>query len=210
MTEKSLAVLTALFVASLTIASILASKIISIYGIFVPAGILAYSVTFVISDTVCEIWGKKTANNIVIAGFISLVAVMVLIKVALVLPAAPFWQNDAQFTTILSSSSRIIIASLTAYLISQYNDVLIFQFIRSKTGKRHLWLRNNLSTAMSQLLDSVIFIMIAFYGQMPVIPLILGQWAIKLALSICDTPFVYALVWYIRDRHAPKAVAEEA
>lgn len=210
MQDKSLTILTAVFVASLTIASILASKIINIYGIFVPAGILAYSATFMMSDTICEIWGKKVANNVVMAGFISLVVVMFLIRTALMMPPAPFWQNQDAFATILGSSSRIIVASLTAYIISQYNDVFVYIFIRNKTGRKHLWLRNNLSTAMSQLLDSVIFITIAFYGQMPIIPLILGQWAIKLVVAVCNTPFVYALVWLLRNKRQDNLEPEQA
>lgn len=210
MHDKSLTILTAVFVASLTIASILASKIINIYGIFVPAGLLAYSVTFMMSDTICEIWGKKEANNVVLAGFISLVVVCILIKSALLLPPAPFWHNNDAFNTILGSSTRIILASLTAYIISQYNDVFVYLFIRSKTGRKHLWLRNNLSTAMSQLLDSIIFITIAFYGQMPILPLILGQWLIKLAVAICNTPFVYGLVWILRNKRHDTLQPEHA
>lgn len=200
MNDKSLTILSALFVSSLTIAAVLASKIVNIYGLFVPAGILAYSVTFLVSDTIGEIWGRKTANNVVIAGFIALASVFLLIRLSIVLPPAPFWGNQESYTTILSTSSRIIIASLIAYLISQYHDVWLYHFIKDRTGEKHLWFRNNASTAMSQLLDSVIFIVIAFYGTMPVIPLILGQWVIKLIIALLDTPFVYGLVWLLKDR----------
>ncbi|MGE4318841.1 MAG: queuosine precursor transporter [Deferribacterales bacterium] len=208
MQDKSLTILSALFVSSLTIAAVLASKIINIFGLFVPAGILAYSVTFLVSDTIGEIWGKKTANNIVIAGFIALASVFVLIRFAIILPSAPFWGNQEAFSTILSASSRIIIASLIAYLVSQYHDVWLYHFIKDRTGKKHLWLRNNASTAMSQLLDSVIFIVIAFYGVMPLLPLILGQWVIKLIIALIDTPFVYGLVWFLRDREEKAGTAE--
>lgn len=209
MNDRSLAVLTAVFISSLTIASVLASKIITIAGIVVPAGILAYSITFIMSDTITEIWGRKTANNIVAGGFISLAVVAVLIQISVALPSAPFWQNQEAYTSVLSSSSRIIVASLTAYIISQYHDVWLFHFIKAKTGERHLWIRNNLSTAMSQLLDSVIFITIAFYGHMPIIPLILGQWAIKLVIALLDTPIVYLLVHLLRGKKQTQT-AEEA
>lgn len=209
MNDRSLAVLAAVFISSLTIASVLASKIITIAGVVVPAGILAYSITFIISDTITEIWGRKTANNIVAGGFVSLAVVAVLIQISVALPSAPFWQNQEAYSSVLSSSSRIIVASLTAYLISQYHDVWLFHFIKTKTGDKHLWIRNNVSTAMSQLLDSVIFITIAFYGQMPVIPLILGQWAIKLVIALLDTPVVYLLVHLLRDKKHTQT-AEEA
>ncbi|TCK59500.1 queuosine precursor transporter [Seleniivibrio woodruffii] len=208
MNDRSLAILTAVFISSLTIASVLASKIITIAGVVVPAGILAYSVTFVISDTITEIWGRKTANNVVIGGFFSLVIVAVLIQISIALPSAPFWQNQDAYSSVLSTSARIIFASLVAYLISQYNDVWLFHLIKTKTGQKHLWLRNNLSTAMSQLLDSVIFILIAFYGTMPVVPLILGQWLIKLVIALVDTPIVYLMVHLLRHKRQPEASAQ--
>lgn len=207
MQDRSLMILSALFVSSLTIAAVLASKIVNIFGLFVPAGILAYSVTFLVSDTIGEIWGRKTANNVVIAGFVALASVFLLIRLSISLPSAPFWQNQEAYSTILSASSRIIIASLIAYLVSQYHDVWLYHFIKERTGKKHLWLRNNASTAMSQLLDSVIFIVIAFYGTMPVIPLILGQWVIKLIIAILDTPFVYGLVRLLEEHSTERAEA---
>ena len=73
-------------------------------------------------------------------------------------------------------------------------------FLETKTGERHLWLRNNLSTAVSQFLDSFIFIAIAFYGVMPIWPLIVGQWIIKMAIAILDTPVVYLVIHLVRRR----------
>ena len=90
-------------------------------------------------------------------------------------------------------------ASFIAYLISQFHDVWAFHFWKNKTNDRHLWLRNNLSTAVSQFLDSFIFITIAFYGVMPIWPLIMGQWIIKIAIALLDTPVVYLVVWALRN-----------
>lgn len=207
MTRNSLIILTALFSASLVAASILASKIINIYGIFVPAGVLAYSVTFIITDAISEIHGKKTADTVVLSGFISLVCTLLMMQLAIVLPAAPFWHNQEGFISVLGSTSRIIIASLTAYLISQYHDVWLFHLLKRKTNGKHLWLRNNASTAVSQFIDSFIFIFIAFYGVMPVWPLIFGQWAVKLVIALLDTPVVYLLVGYMRKRAGEPAAA---
>jgi uncharacterized integral membrane protein (TIGR00697 family) len=93
-----------------------------------------------------------------------------------------------------------MIASLVAYLCSQYHDVWAFHFWRRVTNARFLWLRNNASTIVSQLLDSVVFITIAFYGRMPVVPLILGQWVVKVGIAVLDTPLVYLLVYLLRQR----------
>jgi len=200
MIDRSFIILASMFVASLTIASILASKIVVIGGIFVPAGILAYSVTFLMSDTISEIWGRRVAGSVVISGFLSLVMVFCLIRLAIAMPSAPFWGGQEAFSSILSSSSRIIVASLVAYLISQYHDVWLYHLLKDKTSGKFLWLRNNASTAVSQLLDSVIFITIAFYGVMPIVPLILGQWFVKLVIAAIDTPLVYILVGFLKKR----------
>jgi queuosine precursor transporter len=189
-----------IFAASLAIASVLASKIINVFGIFVPAGILAYCITFVCSDVISEIWGKKRAKQTVFAGFIALLIILVLVKIALIAPTAPFWQGQDSFNAILGATPRIILASLVAYLLSQYHDVWAFHFLKAKTNGNHLWLRNNASTAVSQFIDSFVFITIAFYGILPIWPLIFGQWIIKFAIAAIDTPVIYFFVWILRDK----------
>lgn len=192
--------MSALFSAALVSASILASKIITVMGFFVPAGILAYSVTFIITDVSGELYGKKTTDTIVLSGFISLITAFFLMQISIVLPSAPFWANQDSYVSVIGSTSRIILASLAAYLVSQYHDVWLFHTLKKLTGGKHLWLRNNISTAVSQFMDSFIFIVIAFYGVMPVWPLILGQWVIKMMIALLDTPIVYLLVNVIRKR----------
>lgn len=200
---KSFIILLSVFIGSITIASVLTSKIVNVFGFFVPAGILAYSVTFVCTDVISEIWGKERAKNVVIGGFVALVTVFIVVQIALVWPKAPFWQGEDAFHSILGSTSRVIIASFIAYFISQYHDVWAFHVLKKMTGNKHLWLRNNASTAVSQLIDSSIFITIAFYGVMPIIPLIFGQWIVKVVIALLDTPIVYGVVWLIeRDRSA--------
>lgn len=194
--------LLSIFIASLTIASVLASKIIQIFGLYVPAGVLAYAITFVCTDVISEIWGKRRARATVLGGFIALIVVLILIQLGLNWPRAPFWNQEAAFQSILGSTTRIIVASLAAYLVSQFHDVWAFHFWKKMTKDRHLWLRNNLSTAVSQLIDSILFISIAFYGSMPILPLIIGQWVIKLTIAALDTPVVYLVVWLLKIRMA--------
>jgi uncharacterized integral membrane protein (TIGR00697 family) len=192
--RKSFVILTGIFVGSLTIAAVLASKIINVFGFYVPAGILAYSVTFAATDVISEIWGKKISGQVVLAGFFALVFVLALIQGAILWPPAPFWKNQESFTLILGSTSRIIIGSVAAYLVSQFHDVWMFHVLKKAFNSRYLWLRNNVSTIISQFIDSFIFITIAFYGVVPIWPLILGQWIVKLGIAVLDTPVVYLLV----------------
>ncbi|PIZ54623.1 transporter, partial [Candidatus Uhrbacteria bacterium CG_4_10_14_0_2_um_filter_41_7] len=98
---------------------------------------------------------------------------------------------------------RITVASFIAYLISQHHDVWAFHFWKKKTNGKHLWLRNNASTVVSQLIDTVVFTFIAFYGVLPIVPLILGTWVVKILIALIDTPFIYGAVW-IMDKIKPK------
>jgi uncharacterized integral membrane protein (TIGR00697 family) len=198
--EKSFIILLSIFVGSITIASVLANKIINVFGLFVPAGVLAYSMTFLMTDAIGEIWGKETAKRTVLGGFIGLIAVLLLIQISLVWPKAPFWKQEQAYQTIMGSTSRIIIASFIAYLVSQFHDVWAFHFWNKITGGRHLWLRNNFSTAVSQFIDSSLFITVAFYGVMPVWPLIWSQWLVKLAIALLDTPIIYGIVWLLQKK----------
>lgn len=193
-----LIVLVSVFVSGLTIASVLAAKIIVLGPLTVPAGVLAYSITYACTDIIGEIFGRRTARHVVLAGFVCLLFVLALIKLAIVWQAAPFWPHQELFATLLGSSERIILASLIAYLISQLTDVWLFARLKSLTGGRFLWLRNNGSTIVSQLIDSVVFIVIAFAGVFPLLPMILGQWIVKLVIALADTPLVYLGVWILK------------
>ncbi len=204
--DRAFILLVSIFVGALVISSVLASKIISIFDLFVPAGVLAYCITFVVTDVISEIWGKERANRVVFSGFIALLVTFLLIRIALTWDAAPFWREQKAFSTILGSTSRIIIASFIAYLVSQYHDVWAFHIWRKLTEGRHLWLRNIASTVVSQFIDTLIFITIAFYGTMPVFPLMKGQYFIKVLIALLDTPFVYLVVILIRRGYSTREV----
>jgi uncharacterized integral membrane protein (TIGR00697 family) len=196
--DRAFILLVSMFVGALVISSVLASKIIIVLGLFVPAGVLAYCITFVVTDVISEIWGRERANQVVFSGFIALLITFLLIRLALWWDAAPIWREQKAFSVVLGSTSRIIIASFIAYLASQYHDVWAFHIWRKWTDERHLWLRNTASTVVSQFIDTLIFITIAFYGTMPVFPLIKGQYLIKVLIALLDTPFVYLVVMLIR------------
>ncbi|WP_319470674.1 queuosine precursor transporter [uncultured Pseudodesulfovibrio sp.] len=204
--RKAYALLLSLFVCGLISAAVISSKIIMVFGLAVPAGVLAYSLTFVVSDVISEIWGKKVAGEAVTCGFVALVAVTLLTGLSVYWPGAPFWQNQEAFASVIGSTPRIVAASLLAYFVSQQHDIWLFHLLKDRTNGRALWLRNNLSTMLSQLIDSTIFVTVAFYGVLPVGEIIFGQWLVKLAIAALDTPVVYALVATLRGKVRPAAV----
>lgn len=193
-TEKNLNLLNCLFVVSLIVANVVASKIVSFWGLVVPAAIVAYPVTFLITDVIGEIWGKEEANKTVKFGFVCQLFSLLLIALAILLPVAPFADNQVEFQSILGQSFRCVAASLVAYLCSQSWDVFVFHKLKNKNGNKYKWLRNNVSTMTSQIIDTAIFITIAFVGSVPnIFTMIISQYAIKCVYALLDTPFFYLL-----------------
>ena len=198
--EKGFIFLSTLFVSLIVVSNIIATKIVSLGGIFVPAAVVFYAVTFALTDTISEVWGKERCKFVVQSGLVVSIITIILIKIAIALPAAPFYQNQEAYSLILGSSIRITLAGLVAYLISQYHDVWAFHFWNERTNGEHLCIRNNASTLVSQFIDTAIFIILAFYGTgIALIPMIFSQYLIKAIIAVVDTPLVYLLVSIFKD-----------
>ncbi len=199
--EDKYASLTALFVLALAAANVISSKVVTLFGFSAPAGIIVYPITFMVTDVVSEVFGKRYSKRVVWTGFAMMLLLLVITRVAIYLPPAAFYRHQSVFRQIFSASNRIIVASLIAYLVSQTCDVALFHFWRDVTNTRFLWLRNNVSTMTSQLIDTVLFILIAFYSiySLPdCLRLIGGQYLFKFVFALLDTPFVYLGVWWAK------------
>lgn len=198
--EKNLILLNAMFVTGLIVANVVSSKIVSFWGLVIPAAIVAYPMTFLITDVIGEIWGKDQANRTVKVGFVCQIFSLVLIMLANMLPVAEFANNQEAFESILGSSFRVVFASMVAYTVSQSWDVFVFHKIRdwyiAKNGTTQggKWIWNNASTMTSQIIDTAIFITVAFYGKVPdIATMIVSQYVIKFFFAACDTPIFYLL-----------------
>jgi uncharacterized integral membrane protein (TIGR00697 family) len=205
-----LAVLQSLFVSGLVVSNIIAAKVIVIWNLVVPAAVIIYPFTFLLTDIIGETYGKDEGNRTVWYGFLGSIFAMIIIYAGMLLPVAPFMQEkQSAYEILLGPNRRIVLASLLAYLCSQKHDVWAFHFWKNLTGGRHKWLRNNLSTMTSQLVDTVIFIGIAFWGAVPHLgKMILGQYIIKVLIALLDTPIFYALTMK-RNQHGYVGYAEK-
>jgi len=186
-----------LFVSSILLSNIIAAKIIDVGGLILPAAIILYPFTFLFTDVVSEIEGRKKAQDLVMMGFYMSLIMVLIIYISQILPPASFWEQQKAYNIILGSTPRIVLASMIAYLISQNHDVWAFHWWKDKTSGKYLWIRNNFSTIISQLIDSVLFIGIAFGGIYPaksIAIMIFSQYLIKVGIAILDTPFCYILV----------------
>jgi uncharacterized integral membrane protein (TIGR00697 family) len=195
-----LIILSGIFGAGIVFANIAAAvKLVYFLGLIVPAGTVAYSITFPITDIVDEVYGKRRAVYIVWAGLAAeFVILFMVLTDYLTPPLEP--SQQVLFERVFIPQYRIVTASIAAYLVSQHHDVWAFWKWREITRGRHLWIRNNASTMVSQLIDSTIFITIAFYGVVTLpqlIDMIISIWLFKVLVAALDTPFVYMGVFLV-------------
>ena len=195
----ALIVLSAIYGSAIVYANMAAAAKIEVWffpWLLVPAGTIAYSVTFPVTDIVDEVYGKRWAYRIVWAGLAAEILTLLLALGDTAIPPAPFMTESevACASKVIGLQPRIVAASIVAYLVSQHHDVWAFWKWREITRGRWLWVRNNASTAVSQLIDTTIFTTLAFWGVYPleaIASMILTMWLAKVLIALGDTPFVY-------------------
>ncbi len=184
----------AFIAANIILANIFVTKQFTLFGITATGGNITYGAIFLATDLLCEHYGKRVGRKAVIIGFFA--ALFYLITSQLILlfqPAESDLVHDSM-QVIFSFAPRIVLASLLAYLISQMHDIWFFHMLKQKTHGKLLWLRNNVSTWISQLIDSVVFSAVAFLGTFPlgvVGQIIISTYLLKVLVAALDTPFIY-------------------
>ena len=202
---KKLIVALTLYLTSLFAANTLGLKIMPFFfGSHLSVAVFSFPVVFLMTDVIGEIYGKKIAKFFVLTGFIS---TALFILYSLISLAAPWAESGewakAGYNQIFGVSVRIAIASLTAFLIAEYQDVLAFFFFRNRWGEKLFWLRSFLSNLWSQLLDSAIFMVIAFAGIYPtptLISIIITWWLYKVAMGLLYTPLSYVGLYLLKNK----------
>jgi uncharacterized integral membrane protein (TIGR00697 family) len=179
-----------LYIACEVIANVTAYKPVAIGGLTVPAAVFIYTLTFTLIDLINERLGKQGARQVVYGGFAANILLAAYAQFAVALPPAPFFDDSAAYSRVLGSTPRIVIASLTAYIVSSLIDTEVFAWWRQRIGG-YKWARVIASNAVSTLVDSVMFITIAFLGVLPVLPLIRGQYIVKMAITVISVPLIY-------------------
>ena len=205
----------ALFITSLVVSNLIFQKFfywhpfdIEIFGtkLFeISVGILPYPITFLITDLISEIYGKKRANQIVITGIFASIFSLTIVFISNVVPATS-WSpvSDGMFSTVFGNTALAVFASMLAYLFAQFIDIQIYHFWKRLTKGKHLWLRNNFSTFSSQFIDTLTILVLLcsfniiewdkFKG------LLVAGFLFKVLISAIDTPFLYLGVYIFRKR----------
>ena len=205
-------ILTGVFVASLVSCNLIFQKFfqidiwvpfIGIYTFEQSVGLLPYPVTFIVTDIVSEIYGRKKANQVITAGLVSSLFMLFVITIADISVATSWSPVDGEtFSKVFGLSGAAVFASMIAYLIAQYLDVRIFHFWKNLTKGKHLWLRNNASTMFSQFVDtfSVLFLLcfldVIAWDRFSI--LLLNGFLFKVFFAAFDTPIIYGLTYMIR------------
>lgn len=183
-----------LIVFNLILCNVQVLKTIELFGLTTTLGNILYASVFLSTDMLSEFHGKKEAKKAVYLGFIILVMAVGYMQLALEFVPAPDDFAQPHLEVIFGFLPRIALGSLCAYLVSQLHDVYVFHLLKEKMGDRHLWLRNNASTLVSQLLDSSVFCFVALWGLFPLdvwLEILLTTYMFKVIVAVMDTPFLY-------------------
>ncbi|KAA3662707.1 MAG: VUT family protein [Calditrichaeota bacterium] len=197
--ESIFAILVALFVTFVVLTNTVGVKLFTLYGFTFGVSIFWYPLTFLITDITSEIYGARRASFMVVVGFSMSVLLLLFSLLGIALPAAEFYAGEEAYVTIFGPVWRLLFGSMAAYLLAQLIDVRLFHFWKRVTKGKHLWLRNNGSTILSQLIDSltvnIIFLYknpVVFTGDfMDVITVALNVYVFKVIIAALDTPLCY-------------------
>lgn len=184
----------ALIVFNLILCNIQVLKTVQLFGLTTTLGNILYASVFFATDLLSEHYGKEEAKKAVVLGFLSLVLAVVYMQIALLFVPAETDFAHPHLEAVFGVLPRVVLASMTAYMVSQWHDIWAFHFWKARTRGRHLWLRNNASTVVSQFMDTAVFCTIAFWGLFPMsvwLQILVSTYLIKVLVAFLDTPFIY-------------------
>lgn len=179
---------------AIILANIQVTKNIELFGLTATLGNIMYGTIFLITDTINELFGVKEAKKAVLLGFAVMIVTLVIMQTALLFTPTEWDEGHSALAYTFGLLPRIALGSIIAYLISQWFDVQFFDFLKRKNNP--LWVRNNGSTLVSQLIDTLIFVPIAFIGLYDtgvLIEIALTTYLIKVVVAFLDTPFIYLM-----------------
>ncbi len=193
---RVLPIIAALFVTCLLTANIIAVKLFVVAGVALPAGVVIFPLSYLFGDVLTEVYGYAQARRVIWLGFVCNLLMVIAIWIAQELPSAPFWTGQSAYEQILGFTPRLLAASFAAYLVGEFANSFVLAKLKIATKGRWLWTRTISSTMVGQLLDSTVFITMAFAGTgVPALgSLIVAQWLFKSTYEVVATPLTYLVV----------------
>jgi len=191
----------AIFITCLITANITAVKLVNVWGFVLPAGIIIFPISYIFGDILTEVYGFRQARRVIWLGFLCNLIAVITIWVAQILPPAFFWSGQAAYERVLGYTPRLLLASFLAYLLGEFTNAFVLAKMKIATKGRWLWSRTIGSTLVGEGLDSLVFITIAFIGEIPMPELasaIVTQWLAKSAYEAAVTPLTYVAVNFLK------------
>lgn len=191
----------ALFVTCLLTANTIATKLVTVGGIVLTAGVVIFPLSYVLGDVLTEVWGYAASRRVIWLGFACNALMVGAVWLGGEIPAAPFWTGQAAYDEILGQTPRILAASFAGYLAGEFANSFVLAKLKILTRGRWLWTRTIGSTLVGQALDTAIFVTLAFAGTVPgavLAGIVAGQWAVKVAYEAAATPLTYAAVAWLK------------
>ncbi len=198
---KHLDTITALFVAVLLISNIASTKILTLGPFTFDGGTILFPLSYIFGDILTEVYGYGRSRRVIWLGFVSALIMVITLAIVGALPPAADWGNQAAYEAILGQTPRIVVASLIAYIAGEFSNSFTLAKLKIRTAGRWLWLRTISSTLVGQLIDTGLFVLIAFTGVLPnslLWPIIMSNYLFKCGVEILFTPATYAITGWLK------------
>ena len=195
--SKHFLIILAIAITTLLVSNITSIKIISIGKIILPSSALLFPITYILGDVIAEVYGFKKARLVIILGFLCNAFMVIYFQIAIQLPSSETWNLQECFKSILATTPRMFVASLSAYLVGSLSNAYVMQMIKKITGEKKLWMRTIGSTIVGEFLDTLFFATIAFIGILSLNELatmIICQFVWKVSYEIISTPVTYYVI----------------
>ncbi len=199
---------TCLFLTCLLLSNIIAGKIVTFWGLTLPAAVILFPITYIVGDVLTEVYGYHRARLVIWIGFLACLLMTVVFLIVLRLPSPGFWQDQPAYETVLGFTPRLALASLIAYLFGEFANAVVLSKLKLLCAGRRLWLRTIGSTLVGQALDTGVFITVAFWGVVPgpvLTGMLAGQYLWKVSYEGLATPLTYLAVGWVKRREGVDA-----
>ena len=211
---SSFVIVAVLFIMCYVVSNLMAVKVIGFFGLFYfDAGTITFPLAYMLGDVLTEIWGYKTARKTIILAFLCNLFVVLCTQIGVWLPSPDYLDPIADaYDTVFSYVPRIVIGSLTGFLLGELSNAWLMDKIKKWTKGRHLWIRTIGSSMVAYIFDTVPFVLIAFLGVLTtrdLVLMIVSQYLMKLAIeAFFGTPMAYAAISYLRRKAAKENQSE--
>ncbi len=193
--------LSSLFLVCLVISNIIAGKLMTVFGVVLPSAVILFPVTYILGDVFTEVYGYGKMRFVIWMGFAANVFMSAIFLIAIALPYPAFFGAQAAYATVLGQTPRIVLASLVAYWAGEFSNSMVLSVLKKRTKGRYLWVRTIGSTIVGQGLDTILFIGLSFFGNVPfpvLLQMMAAQYLFKVSYEIVLTPVTYKVVGFIK------------